>query len=229
MAVVAVLCVSSGSLAGLLHQRFFSDRSEAFLVVHVTVMAAVFGIALVAVELPRVTDAPWPRALAGLPVGVACGIAAVPTELLIKRRARSRRRFVTRPNLSPGRAGPFRSDVGSLVPREVTAPPRRLPAILGLLVLAGTLEEVLFRGVAVDLALDLPSRALGAACVVAVTACFALSHLPLGWADVVAKLPLGLLALAVTFAFGSIIPAAAAHVVFNIAMWRALPAVREIS
>jgi membrane protease YdiL (CAAX protease family) len=90
-----------------------------------------------------------------------------------------------------------------------------------LLVSAAALEEVLFRGVLVELSLSLRSPALTATCLLASLLAFALTHVALGWAEVFAKLPLGALALISVLLLPSVVPAILAHVLFNLHAWRA--------
>jgi membrane protease YdiL (CAAX protease family) len=86
----------------------------------------------------------------------------------------------------------------------------------------GALEELVYRGVLLSACLLVPVAALRDAALAATVAAFALSHVWYGWPHVLAKLPLGVLALASALAFGTVLAAVAAHVVFNAAVWRDL-------
>jgi membrane protease YdiL (CAAX protease family) len=88
------------------------------------------------------------------------------------------------------------------------------------LLAAAVLEEVLFRGVAVELALSLSPALFRIAAIVISLICFAISHSALGAADITAKFSLGGLTLALTLTSGSLLPAIAAHGIFNGLTWR---------
>jgi membrane protease YdiL (CAAX protease family) len=95
---------------------------------------------------------------------------------------------------------------------------------LGAMVAIAVLEEILYRGLLLQLVALSPSpalRALGAAFVVIM---FCLSHVWFGWAQVAAKLPLSVGATAAVLLTGSVLPAIVAHVVLNVMAWRHLDA-----
>jgi membrane protease YdiL (CAAX protease family) len=95
---------------------------------------------------------------------------------------------------------------------------RRLRAGPGLLVAGAVLEECVFRGVLVSAAGYLPAGAGRVAGLVAVVAAFALSHVFVGWSQVVAKLPLSVLCMVLAVTTGTVAGAAITHAVVN---WRA--------
>ncbi|MEU5545105.1 CPBP family intramembrane glutamic endopeptidase [Streptomyces sioyaensis] len=90
---------------------------------------------------------------------------------------------------------------------------------LGVLLAGAVLEEAVFRGVLGRMALDAPGVA-GTALAVLAVAAFCLSHLPFGWPQVLAKLPLSLLAMATVLLTGGIAAAVVSHVLFNWNYWR---------
>jgi hypothetical protein len=96
--------------------------------------------------------------------------------------------------------------------------------IEGLVQLAtiGALEELDYRGALVGACFLVPSTALRTAALAASVAAFALSHIWFGWPHVAAKVPLGVLTMAAALVAGSVVPAVVAHVVFNVAVARAL-------
>lgn len=96
-------------------------------------------------------------------------------------------------------------------------------ALAGLIAVAA-LEELVFRGFYTRLCLGLPNLAAAALGLVAVTLFFATLHIRFGWIQVLAKAPLGVLALGVTLASGNIIPAIVLHATFNLGAWRTMRA-----
>ncbi|HVE77688.1 MAG TPA: CPBP family intramembrane glutamic endopeptidase [Gemmatimonadaceae bacterium] len=235
-AVVAVYSLSCASLAGYLHARRPGARPATFLPIYVTVMGLAAGLAVVVLELPSVTRASWTTLGLSLPVGVAAGALAGWAGSALKRLGRrwSQRssRATWEGHRSPGPMSPAGYGLTSLgAPPAVTTvmPDRYMPGgapvsrrrVLGLWLLAGTLEEVLFRGVLVELISRLPVAALIGPCLVASVAAFALSHVALGWPEVLDKLPLGAITLAIALLTQSVAPAVVAHVFFNVRVWQA--------
>jgi hypothetical protein len=235
-ALVAVYALGCGSLAGYLQARVRGGPAL-FLPLYVGLMAAVSALALLVLDLPTVTGALQAQPVTALAVGLAAGIAARWGEAAV-RRIVSRRAARVRPPLTRaaggwvgGRpAGAWRP-AGDRPPQ--LAPPG-VPAlrahgvstagryrVLGWWSLAAVLEEVLFRGVLVDLALGLPWPALAGVCLAATAAVFALTHLQLGWGEVLAKLPLAVVTLAAALLLRSVLPAVIAHLWFNLQAWRA--------
>ncbi|MEV6239795.1 type II CAAX endopeptidase family protein [Lentzea sp. NPDC051838] len=90
---------------------------------------------------------------------------------------------------------------------------------VGSLVTGAVLEEVVYRGVLVRIAFETPVWSAVVLLVLAVFA-FALSHLPFGWPQAVAKLPLSVLAMVVTLATGTLLAAVIGHVLFNLKVWQ---------
>jgi membrane protease YdiL (CAAX protease family) len=90
---------------------------------------------------------------------------------------------------------------------------------LALLVIVAALEEVLFRGVLVDLCLALDQSWLTAACLAGTVIVFAASHVYWGWSQVFAKGLLGVFALISVLSLGTVVAAVVAHVLFNGHVW----------
>jgi membrane protease YdiL (CAAX protease family) len=89
-----------------------------------------------------------------------------------------------------------------------------------LLIVVAILEEVVFRGLLVQVCLELPDTALIVAVLSGSLVMFSLSHLSFGWPHVVGKFPLGVVTLVGTLALGTVLPAIIAHVMFNSQVWR---------
>jgi hypothetical protein len=212
VAVLAVLIPSAATLAARLHGRVAALARAPFGRVHAAVLAGVatWGFAVLP---PGPLWAPGPGfgALA-VALGTAVGAATFALDRHLLRRARAtprprRRAVAAPPTLARGGAAWGQGSSGGF----------DLPT----LVLVGALEEVVFRGHAVELALRLPGRVAPAAAVAAGVGLFALGHVAFGWREVGAKLLLGGAALAALLATGSVLAAVAAHVCFNVRAWAA--------
>lgn len=97
---------------------------------------------------------------------------------------------------------------------------RRMRAGPALLVADAVLEECVFRGALVSATGSLSGTAARMAGLVAVVAAFALCHVFVSWAQVVAKLPLSVLCTVLTVATGTLAGAAVAHALMNWQAWR---------
>jgi membrane protease YdiL (CAAX protease family) len=218
VAGIAVYALACGPLAGYLRSSWPRSPGPPFLVVYVGLMAAVAGAALVVLDLPLVTaHTPVELALA-LPVGVAIGLLAIWWDAAVRRaaRGRARRRGAARDAAWQAGGRPASTHGAALD----GARPEAVSTLLVLLAVAA-LEEVLFRGVLVDLSLSLSPPA-AAACLAGTLVLFALSHVYWGWSEVLSKGALGMLALACVLALGTVVPAIVAHAVFNARSWLAV-------
>jgi membrane protease YdiL (CAAX protease family) len=236
-AIVALYASTSGSFAGYLCARWLQATS--FLLVYVVVMGLVLCIALWSLRLGFVTEHSISASIWGAPTGVTAGVAAVWGDRMVKRyvwrrrpgHRRVRRSSQTRAQVGPGSLRPLPiPESFALAPtgrRPTASPIRRVSTLtaplrlLALLVSAAVLEETLFRGVLVELALGVHPWPVAAISVAVTAALFALMHIPFGLVEVLSKLPLSILALATVLALGTVVPAMLAHVLFNVWMWRA--------
>jgi hypothetical protein len=191
IAVVVVFSLSTPSLASKLQgPRPWHTETLRFMVSHVALLATVALFAAVMLEIPKLLPGGLP-ALAGLTcVGIALGFAALLANRAIVRAMTPSRQLWTRPKI-----------------RTTTLPLRALTAIL---------EEVLYRGYLVVLCQDIPNILLSKAALVSTILAFALAHIYAGLPNALAKLPLGIMALASVLTFDALLPAIAAHLVFNI-------------
>lgn len=233
VAILVVYSLSCGALTDYLQVRCLGFRRDVYLPLYVGVQAVVAGCALLVLDLPRITQCSWRTAGLALPVGIAAGAVAwwgdaAVKRLLRKRQGRSPQRRRVRTWLQEGDgAGWLRSVQREFKVRRpdhfrLTGGPGPRYAGLGWLLLAGMLEEVLFRGVLVDLVLSLYSPVWIVLCLLATVVVFALSHLSLGYYEVFAKLPLGLVTLLVALLMHSVLPAIIAHGYFNFWAWHGL-------
>lgn len=217
VALAVTYSLSCAWLAGLAVTRWPRARAAGFLPVYAAMLGAVATLSVWALDPQPVTGASLAQVVLGVPVGLAAGAAAVAAEVRVVRAVGSRSRAGRRAR----RASTPRSAVavygeGEDDPRR---PARRLdrtrPAVALLLAVAA-LEEILFRGLLLHLALSLPGVAVAAVTVVGVVLAFALTHIAFGWTEVLAKLPLSALATVAVLATGSVTAAVVAHAVINL-------------
>ncbi len=209
VAAVAVYSLASAPTAGLVQSLWPLRRRPPFLAVYVGTLLVVAALAAAALRLPGLRWNSW--AIVSLLVGLAGGEAAVRADTAIRRALTRRRRYAPAIRLAP--------------PPAVAAPSAAAGATLALLLAVAALEEILYRGVLVDLSLELPVAA-AAACIAATVVAFAAAHVYWGWIEMVAKLPLGLVALLASLPFRVVLGAIAAHVLFNTRSWLATREVR---
>lgn len=224
VAAITVWSVSCGSLAHALRRRCFATRPHTFLPIYSAAMLGVASAAIAVLDLPRIEILTLPTLALAVPLGVGAGVAAVVTDAVLRHASRGRRgRAVVAHTPAPLHTSAARPTASFVRPDRLSGSVDALTGSLfpALLVSAAALEEVLFRGVLVELSLSLRSPALTATCLLASLLAFALTHVALGWAEVFAKLPLGALALISVLLLPSVVPAILAHVLFNLHAWRA--------
>jgi hypothetical protein len=200
VAAVAVYSLGGAPAAALVQSLVPARRRPPFLPVYLGTLLAVAACAAVGLRLPGLRWSSW--TVVAVVVGLAAGEVAVRADGRIRRSLTRRTRYV--PAMRPA----------------VPAPPAAAQATLALLLGVAVLEEVLYRGVLVDLSLELPVAA-AVACIAASVLAFAAAHVYWGWIEMLAKLPLGLAALAASLPFRVVLGAIAAHVVFNTRAWLA--------
>ncbi|MGW2224166.1 CPBP family intramembrane glutamic endopeptidase [Streptomyces formicae] len=249
LAALTLCALSCLALASHLHVRFFDHRGVHTLQVYAAVLAVVAGCGLLVVG-PRVlgSGVGWGLLVSPL-LGAAVAPLVATTDTLITRRlgrraarstARDRGRGANRdgttrggraPATAPrarttrpvGQAARLAGASSTTTTRQQWTPSHRdtdvaLP--LGWLVAVGVLEECVFRGTLTGVALTQHGIAQRVLILLAATGTFALSHIFFGWAQVAAKLPLSVIALALTLATGSVLGAVVTHALFNARIWR---------
>src|SRR5215217_6937945 len=90
------------------------------------------------------------------------------------------------------------------------------------IMMASVLEELVYRGFLVQACFLLDDRFLMVMALVGTLLVFALSHIQFGWLQVLAKFPLGALALMTVLSFETVLPAIVAHIIFNFGVWKKL-------
>ncbi|MFI0220374.1 CPBP family intramembrane glutamic endopeptidase [Streptomyces lydicus] len=156
--------------------------------------------------VPRHPGSAPARGAVARPVGLAAR-ASRPVRLAARGTAQSARPITTPPTAARGNRWTAHE-------RD-----RETRVGLGVLLAGAVLEEAVFRGVLGRMALDAPDAA-GTALTGLAVAAFCLSHLPFGWPQVIAKLPLSLLAMSTVLLTGGIAAAVVGHVLFNWNYWR---------
>lgn len=222
LAVLVVYSLSSFSLAWQLCGKWARDPALSFLPVHLAIMALTVAWGCVIVDSRPILGRAASVWALSLPLGVVIGLCAFWSDRAILRHLARRglgaggrpiRARLPQERFRPGslQAARYRRSVSSVAKR-------RTPALL---VLAGTFEELLFRGVLVSASLTLPHPTLVAAALVGTVAVFALSHVEFGWPHVLALLPLGTLTTVAVLSLHTVAPAIMAHVLFNLRTWSA--------
>ncbi|MFI1070132.1 type II CAAX prenyl endopeptidase Rce1 family protein [Streptomyces puniciscabiei] len=246
MAWLALTAASGTTLASHLHVRRLDARGVRMVPVHVAVLAGTVGCGLLLLG-PGWLWRPGPggpvRAVASLAAGLLLGAVVVWADGWISRTAARRPPVAPRiPSAGEGAAPnrlrpvglgstmtPLRSAAHTGADRRWT-PTRRdtdLNLALGWLLATAVAEECVFRGVLLNLALLPDAPVARVAAVAAAVAAFALSHAFFGWHQVLAKLPLSLLATLATLVLGTILAAAVGHALFNWHVWRHRPVVTQ--
>jgi len=219
-----VYSLSCAWLAGIAVARLPRLRGADFLGVYVAILGVVAGLSVLALDPEGVTSASLGGLALALSVGAGAGVAAVWAEAILVRAARPRSRRPGGARRSAGRPGRTAGAPSPTVPDArlgIGGRQARRGRDLGLLLAVAALEEILFRGVLLDLALSLPAPGLAVAAIAGLTLAFALTHVTFGWVAVLAKLPLSALATAAALATGTVAGAIAAHAVVNFWAWRA--------
>jgi membrane protease YdiL (CAAX protease family) len=191
VATIVVFSLSTSSLASRLQgppRR--PTEIPWFMVSHVALLATVALFAATMLGIPKLLPGSL-TALAGLTcLGVALGFVALLANRAIVR--------------------------AMTTSRQIRPPPEIRTTTLPLRVLTAFFEEILYRGYLVTLCQEIPNIPLSNAALAATVFAFALAHSYAGLPNPLAKLPLGIIALALVLTSGALLPAILTHVVFNI-------------
>jgi hypothetical protein len=244
IAILILYSLGSFSLAAQIHARWLAPGRISLMVTYCAVMAfaAIWGLLIFEPgQIFGGSAAVW---ILSIPVGLVAGLLAVWSDQAIVRRLSRREPPLRTPRLNgedlrPNSARresnlPYLGDVPEIrlttrgkavgAPRlqgELQSPEGRRFG-LSSVVLAAVLEEIVYRGLLVQVCFLIPNGLWVGLGLAATTLFFSLSHLPFGWPQVAAKSPLGLLALSAALSLGSVLPAIAAHLVFNLKIWKNL-------
>ncbi len=237
LAAVVVLGCAGVTLAAHLHTRWPALRRVPMLGLHLAAGLVVVagGVALTGVDVLVPTSVDVWRLTAGVVVGPLFGIAVVRADRRITAwwgarsghavrdaRALGLRSAKARPaGVAVSTTAARTRRTGLIEARNDFAPTSAdLRVRLWLLVSVAVVEELVFRGVLVSLALRAPGPVLVVAGVLGAQLAFAVSHVFFGWGQVLAKLPLAAACAAAVLLTGTVLPAVVAHVLFNVSVWR---------
>jgi Type II CAAX prenyl endopeptidase Rce1-like len=243
--ILVVYSVSSSSLAvHIINSRWLAGKRNSFWTVRNWVMAFTVAWGFVLFPAGQIFGNSPSAWVLSIPFGIVAGwVAGWADRAIIRRTSRWQQ-------ISANRSGPKGSSTTRLthnaVPRNLR--PSLIPTAgqaarrrdIGLhegrqsfrlsatelqfgfwsIAIASVLEELIYRGFLVQVCFLLPNRFLIAVALAGTLIVFALSHIQFGWSHVLAKFPLGALALISVLYFGTVLPAVAAHVVFNIGVWK---------
>jgi hypothetical protein len=189
-AVVVLLVVGSASLAQKIWDILRPYWSLSIVGIHLFITSVICLVAAYLWGLPRIIPASGVLLVVWFGAGLICGAIAVRAD---------------------------RAILKIMVPvHNIRSPLRLSLRALAISSSVGVVEEVLFRGYLVDLSLAIPNHALAWSAVVLTTLAFAVSHVYAGVEQVVAKLPLSVLALTSVLGSHTLLCAIVAHVFFNV-------------
>jgi Type II CAAX prenyl endopeptidase Rce1-like len=240
VAILVVAGLGCFALAAHVHGRWLAARGVGFMATHNGILLLVVAWGSLVFDPRQLVGGSAGPLILAPPLGLAAGWAALRLDRAVNRHM-LRRRLFAEGGPGEGRRGPARggADVRvrpvSLAIRGLSAqkrtvgmakmktdlgPPEGRRFGLGNVVVAGALEEVLFRGYLVKACGLLPDPFTALAALTATVLVFALSHIIFGWAQVLAKAPLGALALVTVLLSGTVLAAVIAHVAFNFQTWK---------
>ena len=215
IAVVALLSASAATLTDLIH-RWRRAQSTSFLPMYTTTIGCVVVLALILLGVPTLKWPSWSAFALALAGGLAACWVALRSES-----------FITRALLRGYHIGatwrpPVGSELFQLDPRGT--PTNSRTSLLVWLLLIGAGEEMLFRGVLIDLARLAPGgSAMHGVLITASIVAFALSHSQLGLGEALKKMPLSVACVVAYMLSGTLLAPIIAHVGYNTWRWRAHP------
>jgi hypothetical protein len=245
VAILVVYGLGSSSLAVHIHSRWLAGRRTNFWTVRnlIQALTVVWGLSLFAPgQIFGNSLTAWSLSI---PAGVVAGWTAGWAEQIIIRRSsrwqlvlanqsgpkgsstvrrtgdpRSRR---VRPAPTPTAGVAKKRDIGIRKGWEsFRLGPAEMQFGFWSIMIASVLEELVYRGFLVQACFLLANRFLLVMALAGTLLVFAISHVQFGWLQVLAKLPLGALALMTVLSFETVLPAIVAHIIFNCRVWKKL-------
>jgi Type II CAAX prenyl endopeptidase Rce1-like len=215
------------AVASHVHGRWLEDRRKVSTVtVYLIVLGLVAGSGMAVLGTAVVWNGDWMGLGASLPIGLLVGMLAWHSDVHLGRTLAPRTRTTPRRPVHVSRVRPIGMASGSRAAHRVAvnrwgARDRDAATQITLTrLLAGAmLEEIVYRGVLVQIAITEASRWATVPLLLIAVVAFGVSHLPFGWSQALAKLPLSILAMAATLATGTIVAAVIGHVLFNYRVW----------
>jgi len=225
LAAAVVLGVGGSTVATRLHQRWMAIHGVSFTAVYgvtliVAIVCGTLALGTVPLLLPSVVRLPIDLAL-----GLVIGGGAFAIDRAINRRWQRRdlRRLSSQPVIPRNEQRVWRA---TSAPAHVSATE---PASRRDLVVIAVLEEVVFRGVLIRIALSVTSTAVIGMLLLAITVVFALEHLHFGWSHVAGKLPFSAAVTVAAAVLGSTVIPIAAHLTLNLLVFRHLQQTRRLA
>ena len=240
LAILLACSLGAFTLAAELHLRWFRHRNSRVLSVYCAVLSCCIAWGAVDIPVGELLPETLRDFLLSIPLGTVIGIASADCDRRILRRSHRNSvrdvRSWTRDGGKDGDrvaarnivfVGNFRHDTARARTAAVVAsqPAPTTEALNreftpALAVLVAVLEELLHRGLLVEVASLLRSALALTICLVLLTAAFCLSHIWFGWAHVLAKVPLATMCLVSVLLTRHVTPAVVAHVCFNLIVVR---------
>lgn len=216
------------------YARYFSFRKTNIVLVGAIVRSVVVGYGFLLIPIGSIISTEWLSILVSLPVAVLLAFITVKLDRTIIRyylRRRPRKLnntpsladqsdFITASSSDLGlfnknKSGKRIQKMQSSLNRFSKEPSKKKYGLTAIIVTAIT-EEILFRGFLVSLCLMINNIPLRFILLGLTAALFALSHLALGWEQVIAKSVLAVVTLVLRLVFQSVLPGIVVHVILNI-------------
>lgn len=239
IAVLLLWGTAPMALASHAHGKWIEPRAPSVptLWLYFAVLAGLVAVGLALLGPGMLADGRWPGAAASLPVGWFIATATWRCDRRILRLLGDRPVWKAAQPHPAERGGAARPvGIAALGGRPETRETGRRPASSNrwgreersreihvgpaLLITGAVLEELVYRGAFQRFALTECAWPCAVLLLAAASAAFACSHLPFGWAQAAAKVPLSLMALTATLVTGTVLAAVVGHVWFNIRVYR---------
>jgi len=232
IAIVMVLGLSGSTVADRLYQRWLFRSRLSFSSTYAWVLCVTIVLGSRVTDLRALLATGPLRAAAAGSLGCALGWIAFVIDRAINRRvqrrslrqrqqaasqrSQNREARVLRALAAAGTAGAGERGAQQ---RALAAESSRGIGLTGLLAIAA-LEEAVFRGVLLALALSIAPAVLAWCALLLVTLVFAVQHVHFGWSHVLGKLPFSLLVTLGTVMSGTLLLPIAAHVTLNVLVYQ---------
>lgn len=216
------------AVASRLHSRWLHSIGLSFFGTYFLCLSVISVFGLLAFGSPFVAmQSAWAVA-AALGMSLLSSVGLFWGTLKIARRNRARQASPVK-TVTPGGI-----QSGSLVVRRVSrggrrtprdnekigaAPSRALVPPLSMLVMVGVLEEIVFRGLLVGVAVQ-QDRVAASLLIALSIVLFCFAHVHYGLSEALAKLPLAVVCAGLTLATQSVVAAVFTHAIFNALVWR---------
>ncbi|MEU5190154.1 CPBP family intramembrane glutamic endopeptidase [Streptomyces klenkii] len=236
VAVLVLWGLAPMALASHLHGRWIEPKAPQVptLAPYFVMMSGLAALGLLLEGPGMLTDGWWAGIVASVPVGYLIAHLAWHADRRVTARFSGRQGWSPAQPRATRASGPARpvgiaatgnepgGAHGAVASNRWSRAEQARETRIGLqwLVVGAVLEELVYRGALSHMALSMGLWPWGVTGLVGVSATFALSHLPFGWGQAAAKLPLSVLALAATLVTGNVLAAVIGHTWFNVRVFR---------